>query len=411
MIEPYRIAIFQYEWPLQSHTINLANALLQKGYRVDLLVKGCSKNYVKIDKLIRNSNFRLFDVTFPFEVKRNSRYSLLKKKIWKFCEKIGQKFFFKPVLQSSIDLSINYISKNPYLLLIGIEKKGLIWAGSVAKKLGLPFVYYSLELYDEKHPYFYNCPNFARIRKAEKFYHRNSIATIIQDYDRGIYLLKANGLPVSTTEFWYLPVSVPGPKYQNRTNYLRDKFKIPQKIPIILYFGLIDEPRDCLLLSYLAKTYAGQIKVIAHGFGKAEFLKKLTDESNHELILSLDMVPEEQIPELISSADLGIVLYRRDCANDILTANSSEKVALFCKVGLPFIAFQSDSYVALRNKFRCCELFNSPHSEKIYESIMIILKESECYREEAFKAFGHNYCLENHIERLLNNINNKFPIS
>jgi hypothetical protein len=81
-----------------------------------------------------------------------------------------------------------------YKCFIGIEKKGLIWAGLLNReyKYHIPYLYYSLELYIEDHPIRFTDKFFPRLRKLEKRFHREAAATIIQDSMRAKVLFESN---------------------------------------------------------------------------------------------------------------------------------------------------------------------------------------------------------------------------
>ena len=368
---------------MQVHTLNLAAALAAAGMGVDLW--------------IRNGSFELTDVLPPevrivdFDPKNR-----LMRKLMMLYQLVMARISITAMLAPLLPRSRRLMRERHYDALIGIEKLGMIWAGLLAPESDIPFVYYSLELYDETHPAFQNQPGFALLRSAEKRFHRKARATIVQDAQRGEHVLRANGV---TNELIFLPVSVPGLPIRTRSNWLREKFVIPADVPVVLYAGVIDEERRCLDVARVAAAYKDRIAFVFHGYGDEPTLAKMRAESGGAAILSTELVPAAQLPEVVASADVGLAIYRTDYPNDRLTAFSSEKVALYCKAGVPFIAFDTDSYRALLNEIDCGRLVKQP--QEIPEAVAAIMADHERLRENAFTAFERYYRFETNFGKAL----------
>lgn len=387
-----RVAVLQYEWPLQSHTVNLVKSLAAVGWGVDFFFKRCATGLIDIDALCKVPNVRVVDLDYSSR-NRSSSFNLLVDKIRRLFEVSVQRLAFSPLLWLVLLQSRTHFRLNKYDCLIGVEKKGMIWAGMISQITGIPFIYYSLELYDEHHPYFFRRPGFQRLRRDEAFYHRKALATLVQDRQRGDYLVQSNGL--SDVRMIYLPVSIPGELITEPRDFFKSKFLIPNDVPIVLFLGLIDEPRYCLNIARIARRNTDKFVLIFHGYGEAGFIDKLRDEGGPSVVISTELVSEEILPEIVASVSIGLAMYRNDCANDRLTAFSSEKIALYCRAGVPFIAFNSESYRSLKAKFDCCVLIDDV--EEIPLAVQEILANYERFRVNAFSAFIACYRYEENV--------------
>ena len=391
----------QYEWPLQSHTLNFVKSLAGHGHTVDLFICRCSTELVNIQELLIVRNVRVIRIGDSLDSSQglSCRVRSLFRELMKFS--VGR-LFFSTLLLPLLPVTLRYSRETRYDFSIGVEKSGLIWASLLYRMTGVPFFYFSLELYDEQHPYFRGWPGFSAWRRDEITAHKLAKATIIQDRHRGEHLDRSNS--TENTPKIYFPISTTGAPIVQKRDYLRKQYGISNDKRILLYLGLIDESRGCL---DVARTFGSTSEIFAlvfHGYGDKRFVEKIRGVSGGSLNVSLDLVPEEELPYLVSSADIGLALYRRDCANDLLTACSSEKVALYCRAGIPFIAFTSDSYLDLKAKFDCCELID--HVEELESAAENIIKKYEYYRENAYRAFISVYQYEYNVVKVIESMNN-----
>ena len=364
------IGIFEARWSLQSHTVNAAVALAQAGYRVELFLHNTTDFY-DIDQLgpIPNLQFHLFSELDkglssiwsrrsgdePALVQTFSRLLGLPKKLraalaslyyqYLLWRKSERKLLPLAVLQETRRL----MHGRRYRCLIGVEKRGLVWAGRMANEFGIPYLYYSLELHTWDHPYIMASAPARYLKLAEEKYHRKSCATIVQDPRRAQVLLKDNGVP--STKLLYVPISLPGQPYQVRSSFLQKRLQLQEDQTLILQFGMISEKRWSTELARLAQGFPPNWVLVFHGYGPEEELQKIRAiDMHHKVILSLERLPSAQIPELITSAHVGLVLYRAFPSNDYLTAFSSEKLALYLQCGLPVIAFKYPGYELLEQQ-------------------------------------------------------------
>jgi len=279
-----------------------------------------------------------------------------------------------------------------YRCLIGVEKSGLVWAAQVADRLRIPFLYYSLELYNDDYLRLglFNSFSFKHSRWAERKYHRKATATIVQDVDRARVLLESNGLSMTGAPIAYLPVSLLGKPYTRRSSFLQETLGIPRERKIILYFGHISERRYALDVARVAQEAPEDWVFVMHGFCPPDTIDKIERINvNKRVVLSLKPVPPDRIREVISSADIGLAMYSPLTANERLTAFSSEKMALYMQCGVPFIAFDYPGYRRLAEEERCGVVVKN--MSELPRAVSTILAGHEGFRQAAYGAFAKYY--------------------
>ena len=391
--EERRIGIFEYDWSMYGFVKDLVVKLAEAGYAVDIFQKdpNVTLDFANPEQFKRLSNVRYFNF--------DPSIMLISKLIRKFKGLLGRlSWNYRQNPNSFIDGEIllrskKIVSESKYQCFIGIEKKGLIWAGIMSKIYQCPLIYYSLELYIEDHPH---AKGYFYLRKAEKQYHRLSGATIIQDRLRAKALLKYN--EIGSTNLIYFPISVRGAIVENKSSFFYQKYKITEARKLLLCYGQIQDERFSADLVKIASRLRDDMMLVLHGFGDQTYLAYLQSIADMDrVILSFDFVPEEKIIDVISSATIGLALYENSSSNDRLAAFSSVKVAYYMQCGVPVIAFDSESFRELMNTYKCGELINS--IDEIPQKAEKILSDYDNYREQTFMAFKRFYDLDENFKK------------
>lgn len=381
-VAKHSVAIFQFEWPLQSHTINLAKQFARKGVLVDVFLKDCTPELVELSECAHCNNIIIHKISAGIlEIlitKALFYYSLI---------------FVPPsvILNKYIDIVIKHSYKHKHHLYIGVEKKGLIWASRIAKKTNTPVAYYSLELYDDDHPFFVGNRFFQFLRQEEMKYHRKTSFTIIQDNARGEALERQNK---TKCDFVYLPVSTPRTSTLE-THFLHDLLKIPYPRKIILYFGVFFKSRFSLEIAHISQNISNDNVIVFHGYGMQSLTHELVTKSQdpvNNLILSLSLVHSTDIPKIIASAHIGLIFYDDKCDNDRLTAYSSEKLSLFLQAGKPIITFNKGNFYTLFSRFQCGIMIND--IDELPSAILRIENDYDTYSHAATQAYNAIYDYE-----------------
>jgi hypothetical protein len=394
-----RIGIFEYDWSMYHYTKDFAIKLAEAGYLVDIFLKDWDvrPSFADTTEFGRKENIRFFDFTA-----HESRRQAIRRKYTRLLNKIAirlaiprnereERIIDRSILQRSQDI----IRTSRYYCFIGVEKKGLIWAGMLAKTYHCPLIYFSLELYIEDNPALHR---FYHLLAAERKYHKLAAATIIQDEPRAKILLHSNG--IERTNLIYFPVSARGSIVREKSRFLQNKLCIDDNMKIILYFGGIEEDRFVSEIVRMARNLDEGTVLVIHGMGPrryTEYLQSIADKN--KTIFSLDFIAEDNIQSLIASADIGIALYKTTNANDRLVAFSSSKVAYYTQCGVPMILFDADSSRQLISSCRCAELIND--IDEIPRRARQILGNYSSYREQAYGAYQRFYNLDENFSQLI----------
>jgi len=404
------IGIFQAYWPLQVHTVNSVLMLAQAGYGVDLFIYRVYEGHVS-DQLDQLRN--MLDVrVHSFGALKNCTSALrtrdaVAQAIWKRTSRMPSPlraiFMFVSILRQRLLLWFNrdpgmlpkvLVRETRHILedkrckaLIGIEKRGLIWAGQVAKQLGIPYLYHSLELYTREYPGFATSISAMRMKLTEEKYHKSSYATIIQDERRAEVLFRDNGVQEGTPI--YVPVSLLGKPFKERSSYLQEKFLIKRDQKIILQLGIIHEDRYSIELARLAQDFPVDWVLVLHGAGQESSIRNVQEvDMRSRVILSTEMASSMQLQQVVASAHIGLAFYQASSANDYLTAHSSEKIALYLQCGLPVIAFEYPGYDLLE-RHRCGVLIKT--LQELPQAIEKILKSYNEFSSNAKECFIEYY--------------------
>ena len=431
------ISVFQAEWPVQVHTTNFVVMLAQAGYDVELfLFNPWNPNYVDVDKLEHAGRLNVYDLTGLPRVpsppcRASDRLPSFIQRLKRFCQdKMPTLTYVYRSTRLAISSAIQnaghaclllvrsddgllphgivaqaqeLMSKKSYHCVIGVEKKGLIWAGKIAGNLGVPLVYYSLELMTDDYarlemPWSFE---FRRLRAAERTYHRTAAATIIQDTERARVLFQDNGVPMEGARIFYLPVSVMGRPYTNRSRFFQEAFGLSRDTKVILSFGLLNSARYVFELAEVAQMFPEDWVLVLHGPAYPESIVERIKaiDRRGKVILSLQRVPVSRVREVIASADIGLALYPSTPANDRLTAFASEKTALYLQCGVPLIAFDHPGYRRLANEEQCGVIIQ--RSQELPKAIEIILASREQFARNAFRTFEKYYDFARNFTNLL----------
>ncbi len=392
-----RVAIFIYERGLNIHHFNLAKGFADRGDEVFLFLHDTDE-FVFGLKNFEGINIKIFNL-FEF----NSLRSRFERKFRKI--EIDSHLFFNRnikellISRKSMRKSLKIIRRIGHLdLAIGVEKKGLLWAGKLFKNSGTKLLYYSLELYEDDHYSYFNDKTFPFVRSAEKHYHRKCDATIIQDTDRCKFLYSING--IEHQRALYLPVSVSKESPFLDTDYMVDKIK-NQKAKIVLYFGRIDDHRKSF---EIAKAFSNTKSVgyilILNGPADIDYISCILKLSPD--ILHVDKSPEKYIDSIISTAHIGLVPYEYKSVNDELTVFASEKLAFYLKHGKPVIAYSNPQYEKFFSEYKCGIAIKD--SSELWKAINIIDQDYSSYQSAAFSTYNKFYCFENRFKLIYEEI-------
>jgi len=281
-----------------------------------------------------------------------------------------------------------YSYKQTYYCIIAVDHSGLLVAGFVNVKLRIPIIYYSLELWILKDEISHK-GYFAFIEKwLERKVNQRAEFSICQNEIRARILSKENQIKLQS--ILIVPHGPMGPVYKSSSEYFRNKYGIATEKTVILQAGSISPVSLSLELAQAAQKWPEEWILILHGFMSPspyrEKIRALVDYKR--VILSLDMVAYDQMPEMIASADIGIAINANVDTN--YWSTPSGKLANYVRCGLPVICSEFPVYRTLIDAYEFGKCVSN--LEEMEDAIKKVLDKQNEYRDNAF------LCYKNELE-------------
>lgn len=296
---------------------------------------------------------------------------------------------------------LNYIGSE-YVCIIGIDAMGLIPATLISIQKKIPIIYFNMELLLEK-----ECKTLKEknLKSLERECNKKSFLTLIQDERRAKHLIEDNGIPEE--KIVYVPVSALGEIYQNKSEYLFRTLGISRDKKIILYAGNILPWSMSLEIAEAAQKWNDDMVLVIHTWRTnldddpyVNQIRNLT--RNKKVYLSLNPVDWESLPELLSSADIGLIFYQNLGENFYEAGSSSNKLAQYLQVGLPVITIDYPSFREFIEKYKCGKCAKSP--EEIEKLASEIFLNYNAYRNNSFKCYQEKYEFSKYFKIIIDKI-------
>ncbi|MDI6716142.1 MAG: glycosyltransferase [Actinomycetota bacterium] len=213
-------------------------------------------------------------------------------------------------------------------------------------------------------------------------------------------LFRDNGLSLSKSTVFYVPVSVIGKPSRKKSWFLYELLDIPKHQKIILYFGQIGKARYTFELARVAQNFPNDWTLVMHGWGSSSEIEEIKAvDYRKKVAMSLEMVSSDRIIDVISSADVGLALYSSTISNDRLTHLSSEKMALYAQCGVPFVAFDYQGYRHMADEDKWGVVITTV--EELPAAVAKILEAHDEYRRNANIAFERYYDFADNATRFI----------
>lgn len=282
-----------------------------------------------------------------------------------------------------------------YRAMIGIDPVGLLLATIVSQLSRVPVIYLSLELN------FYQDMTSAYLRMLkilERWCNRRVAFTIVQDQDRANLLAAENRIP--REQVVSLPNAPPGPARVEHTTTIRDALRIPSGTPIVLSMGNIGPATPSIELAQHANTWDFNAILVFHsrsrlnGAYSAAFRNQI---DGVHTFLSDKLVASDQVRSLVSSADIGIALYRasEQERNVFAMGLSSGKIAHYLQCGLPVVATALPTVRRYVEGYRCGICVNEV--EQVGDAVRAILRDYSTYSHNALDCFREEFELSKYL--------------
>jgi glycosyltransferase involved in cell wall biosynthesis len=281
-------------------------------------------------------------------------------------------------------------------LVIGCDPSGLIAAAAVALRHRAPLAYFSLELHLWR-----DCASLRDwVKKSgEALLMRRAAFTIIQDDERAAVLAADNRL--HDTRFVLQPVASLGEASPAKSAFLRERLGIAPDAFVVLHAGGIYPWNRCLELAEAARRFPESWVLVLHGFpyDPAYVARIRAVAPPGKVMLSLDKLPFERMPDVIASADVGVALYEDRGPNFTLIGSASNRLVDYLRHGLPVLV---SDFPSLRRAVEehGCGVAVGP-GDDLVELLERIRTRYEEHRRAALTCYDERYRAREHFPRLL----------
>lgn len=125
------------------------------------------------------------------------------------------------------------------------------------------------------------------------------------------------------------------------------------------------------------------------GYGDINGIRELAKKNGVDRqIIFTGFIPYDSTWDLISSADVGLSIYRPSDINTIMLATASQKVFEYMACGIPSIAYGKFDFLNLARETSAIYIINSITSEVIADGLKEVLSNKAAY---------NNFCVNAHI--------------
>ena len=231
-----------------------------------------------------------------------------------------------------------------YQLVIGVDRDGLILAAVLSSNLGVMYGMISYEI-------FFEDETSSAFKGAEREASVDLSFVVVQDEVRGKHLVRENRIRI-WVEVQYIPVA-PARSYPYRkSRHLRERLNIPDNRKILIYAGSVTGWAYIHeLLAHPGALPEDWVLVLHDRYGDTrKQLKnlKVTTLSDNIYISDISSPTNEDMHNLLHSADLGLALYGPNYLsmwtgkNLAFIGMGSGKINVYLQHGLPVVTTPSE---------------------------------------------------------------------
>jgi glycosyltransferase involved in cell wall biosynthesis len=290
--------------------------------------------------------------------------------------------------------------------LFGVDQRGMILAVMARMFLRTRVIYYSMELYLSNEM---NGFEQRMYKKIERFCNKRTWLTLMQDTERAALLIEDNR--ISESQIMIVPNSPCGKAIRLRGTYFNDKFGVSEGQKIVLYAGNIINWAMTLELVESALSWPEEWVLVIHGYiqgNQKTYLDQIKNLAiSPKIILSLEMVSDEEVGYLHESADIGIALYapeRHKRAMDFTNiAHASGKLIRYLKGGLPIVTSELPGLKILIDQYQCGICVSD--TNEIKSAISCIISNYEEFSSKAVNAYNEEFEFTKHFDPVIERIN------
>ncbi len=294
-------------------------------------------------------------------------------------------------------------AKCNYDVIVAMDRMGVLacaWAFGMSASL--PWVYFNVELY--RPPIFKGWKH--RVANAVEAWvvRRNAKLVIAPSVGRGNFL--AQWYELDKSRIITLPNSPRGSASVAPGDYLRRKYQIEEGRPILLYFGsLTSANRIEELLASVKTKWPESFVLVLHDRQRGDdstqkWFESKVAGSRCRVIFSLDPLAQEELAEMVRSADAGIALYPTAGEGFETMGTASGKIAQYLHSGVPVITSDARSLKELFAHYPRAGAAVS-HADAIPDAVTRLLSSGRASREAAAQCFDAEFSFDRAFTSLL----------
>lgn len=277
---------------------------------------------------------------------------------------------------------ISFVKEYRYSAVIGTPFKGAFLGFKVARRLSVPFIYLADEVFNtdlKRH----EVPDYKRLKEADIIVNQMADASIALSAERYEYQRQINKLPPAHRHF-IIPNSPSGKSERLRSNYFRDIFNITDNKPIVLFIGTLGWNLAKRLFEESALNVDKPYHLVFH----SRTLGLMGNETHAFIKLSQQPVPSSMLNYIVSSTDIGLILYDKDEKAERENALTGGKIGTYLKNNLPIIAGNVEGFRSVEQKG--IGVYISGINE-LDSAVLKITSKPEGYRHNIQNIFSTEY--------------------
>ncbi len=288
-----------------------------------------------------------------------------------------------------------------YSWLVGIDPAGLVISGISAMIFRLNFCYFSLEILFSGE---IQSGYLKTLKRLERYFNQRCAFTIIQDQARADLIASENS--ISPESILLLPNSPVGEAKAQRSRFLYERLGIPDDQKVVLHVGTLSKWTCTPQLLSSSRSWPASLKLVLHSRQRGSDIDlDLVDHPRAQI--SDRPVPSQDLPNLIASADVGLVLYHKEDHfmhgdNIQYVGLSSGKMAEYLRCGVPVIVSAFPGLCELVEEFQCGICVED--TEEIADAIQTILVDRPKFSRGAVRCFDELFNFERNFAEVVSRL-------
>ena len=300
--------------------------------------------------------------------------------------------------------TVERAAKMPFTCLIGVDPEGLIEAQAWSACLGVPYMYWSLEILIREE---LSSSRFLRLKDREVAANRGALLTIVQDADRASLLAAQNDIP--TDRIVHVPNAYRGVARRSKSCFAHQLLGIPAGETVVLAAGSVAPWAMSEQIVRSVGDWPEGFTLVVHSrfdMGANELADRVVAAANPRRVrFSTRPLPPAEYQSLVDSADVGLALYEPQPAERYVQGNlrtlglASGKLAAFLKAGVPVIVSRLKGPEGLVDGYRCGMVIDQ--ADQLPGALRMVRSRHDEFSANAIRAFDGSLSVDRYLQPVL----------